>query len=109
MLLKRSQSTGDIDDDDKNNDVIPYIDSDHSCCQEKPPEFRKSDNVKFEAAEDEEEESDTTSAERTDATKNDVATMFSTSLRGAQQHHSKVVMSKSENSLIGVRKKGKQR
>jgi hypothetical protein len=37
-LLKRSQSTGDIDDDDKNPDV-PYIDSDHSCCQE----FRKSD------------------------------------------------------------------
>ncbi len=35
-LLKRSQSTGDIDDDDKNVDV-PFIDSDHSCCHDKPP------------------------------------------------------------------------
>ena len=100
MLLKRSQSTGDLDDDDKHDDV-PYIDSDHSCCQEKPPEFRKSDNLKFEAAEDEEEESDTTSAERTDATKNDVITNFSTSFRGTKDH---LVSSKSENHLSAFRK-----
>ena len=54
-LLKRSQSTGDIDDvDDKSNDA-PFIDSDHICCQEQPPEFRKIDRSrKFEVANHEE-------------------------------------------------------
>ena len=73
--------------------------------QEKPPEFRKSDNLKFEAAEDEEEESDTTSA---DATKNDVATTFSTTtLRGGGipgKDHQQMVSSKSENSLVLLKK-----
>ncbi len=72
--------------------------------QEKPPEFRKSDNLKFEAAEDEEEESDTTSA---DATKNDVATTFSTTtLRGGipGKDHQHLVSSKSENSLVLLKK-----
>ena len=104
-LLKRSQSTGDIDDvDDKSNDA-PFIDSDHSCCQEQPPEFRKIDRSrKFEVANYEEEGSDTTSAEKTDATRNDATTliMFSTSLRGQKSGKEQLVSSKSENFLSAV-------
>ena len=40
ILLKRSQSTGDIDDEDKTDDA-PYLDSDHSCCQVSILQFKK--------------------------------------------------------------------
>ena len=109
-LLKRSQSTGDIDDDDKINDA-PFIDSDHSCCQEKPPEFRKINSRNFESAVYEEDDSDTTSFERTDATKNDAATLFSTSLKGGQRCHAMkelLVSSKSENFLSVAGKKSEK-
>jgi hypothetical protein len=64
------------------------------------PEFRKTNSRNFESGVYEEEDSDTTSAERTDATKNDVATLlFSTSLKGVQKCHQPkevLVSSKSE-------------